>query len=215
MIKIEFIDGTAVISGSFSFGYMGIYKDERIEIYDTIAEIREWEIVENHFDGDFSDEQLTDFLTDYFNAFETKIQANIKQVNDCFLISAYVWAESTKTEFWNVPEITNAEYLPKNITDFDPYTFSEEAWKIMNEYSDTPNDGTVHKTDVEKFLREKIPLLNLDAFLAGIIPECVGLSDGSVSFQCSDSVKNPEYQILCGAYDDLDENLTFCDWHNF
>lgn len=214
MIKIQFVDDNAVVSGDFNFGYMGIYKDEQIEIYGDIDEIREWDIVEEHFDGDFTDEQLADFLTEYFNAFEAKIQANIKQVNDNFLIDAYEWAEGTGQTFWEVPEITNAEYLPENTDGFDPYTFCEETWKIIDEYEDTPNDGSIKKTDVEKFIREKLPLFNLDAFLGGIVPECMSLDDGSVSFQCSDSI-DFKHKILCGAYNELDENLTFCDWHNF
>ncbi|MDE5854434.1 MAG: hypothetical protein K2H19_05165 [Ruminococcus sp.] len=214
MIKIKFVDENSVVSGEFNFGYMGIYKDEQISIYGDIDEIREWDIVESHFDSDFTDDELAEYLTEYFNNFEAKIQANIKQVNDNFLIYAYEWAEGTGQTFWEVPEITNQEYLPENMNGFDPYTFCEETWKIMEEYEDTPNDGSIQKTDVEKFIREKMPLLNLDAFLAGIVPEYVGLSDGGVSFQCSDSVDH-KHKILCGAYDELDENLTFCDWHNF
>lgn len=214
MIKIKFVDDNVVVSGEFNFGYMGIYKDEQIEIYGDISEIREWDIVEEHFDSDFTDEQLADFLTEYFNAFEAKIQANIKQINDNFLLDAYEWAEGTGNEFWEVPEITNNEYLPEDMTDFDPYTFYEETWKIMDEYENKPNDGSIQKTDVEKFIREKLPLFNLDAFLAGIVPECMSFSDGSVTFQCSDSI-DFEHKILCSAYDELDENLVFCDWHNF
>lgn len=214
MIKIKFVDDNVVVSGEFNFGYMGIYKDEQIEIYGDISEIREWDIVEEHFDSDFTDEQLADFLTEYFNAFEAKIQANIKQINDNFLLDAYEWAEGTGNEFWEVPEITNNEYLPEDMTDFDPYTFYEETWKIMDEYENKPNDGSIQKTDVEKFIREKLPLFNLDAFLAGIVPECMSFSDGSVTFQCSDSI-DFEHKILYSAYDELDENLVFCDWHNF
>lgn len=214
MIKIKFIDGNAVVSGEFDFGYMGIYKDEQIELYDS-DEIRYWDIVEEHFDGDFTDEQLADFLTDYFNSFEDKIQANIKQVNNNFLINIYEYSmEGTGLEFWKEPSITNAEYLPENTDGFDPYAFCEETWKIGEEYNDTPNDGSMQKTDVEKFIREKMPLFNLDAFLAGIVPECMSLDDGRVSFQCSDSI-DFENKILCSAYNELDESLTFCDWHNF
>lgn len=215
MITIKFVDENAVISGEFDLGYMGVYKNEQIEIIDNSSEIRDWDIVESHFDSEFTDDELADFLTEYFNAFETKIQANIKQVNDNFLIKMYLHIESTSFEFWNAPEITNAEYLPENTKNFDPYTFCEESWKIEEEYEDTPNDSSMQKTDVEKFLREKMPLLNLDALLAGIVPESLGLSDGRVSFQCSDSIEDFSNKILCSAYDDLDENLTFCDWHNF
>ncbi len=215
MIKIKFVDGYAEVNGEFDFGYMGVYKDEQISIYGDIDEIRYWDIVKEHFDGDFTDEQLADFLTEYFNNFEAKIQVNVKQVNDNFLINVYEYSmEGISHEFWKVPEITNAEYLPENTDGFDPYTFYEETWKIVEEYEDTPNDSSLQKTDVEKFLRENLPLFNLDAFLAGIVPESMAFSDGRVSFQCSDSI-DFEHKILCSAYNELDENLTFCDWHNF
>lgn len=214
MIKIKFVDGNAVVSGEFDFGYMGIYKDGQIEIYDS-DEIRDWDIVEEHFDGDFTDEQLAEFLTEYFNNFEAKIQANIKQVNNNFLINIYEYSmEGIGLEFWKEPSITNTEYLPENTDGFDPYTFYEETWKIEEEYNDTPNDGSIQKTDVEAFIRKNIPLFNLDAFLAGIVPEIMSLDDGRVAFQCSDSL-DFEHKILCSAYDELDEDLTFCDWHNF
>ena len=107
MIKIKITDGELSINGEFNFGYMGIYKDEQISIYDDVSEIREWEIVESHFDFDFTDDELAEFLTEYFNNFGAKIQANIKQVNNNFLIDAYEWAEGTGLEFWEVPKITN------------------------------------------------------------------------------------------------------------
>ena len=47
---------------------------------------------------------------------------------------------------------------------------------------------------------------------ANIIPECIGLHDGEISFQCSDDFDNA---ILCGAYGVLDEELCINDWHNF
>ena len=215
MIKIKFVDENLVVSGEFNFGYMGIYKDEQISIYGDIDEIREWDIVESHFDSDFTDDELAEYLTEYFNNFEAKIQANIKQVNNNFLINIYEYSmEGIGCEFWKEPSITNAEYLPENMDGFDPYTFYEETWKIMGEYEDTPNDGSIQKTDVEKFIREKMPLFNLDAFLAGIVPEIMSLDDGRVAFQCSDSIDR-KHEILCSAYDELNENLTFCDWHNF
>ena len=75
MIKIKFVDENLVVSGEFNFGYMGIYKDEQISIYGDIDEIREWDIVESHFDSDFTDDELAEYLTEYFNNFEAKIQA--------------------------------------------------------------------------------------------------------------------------------------------
>ena len=83
---------------------------------------------------------------------------------------------------------------------------------LETEFENQPNDGSIKKTDVEAALRKSFPMFNMDAFLSSIEPENVCLSDGYISFQCSDTLGDI---ILCGAYDQLDENLTFTDWHNF
>ena len=50
---------------------------------------------------------------------------------------------------------------------------------------------------------------------ASILPapaENICFFDTDISFQCSDGFDNA---ILCGAYDNLDAELRFTDWHNF
>ena len=41
--------------------------------------------------------------------------------------------------------------------------------------------------------------------------EYLSLEDGNIAFQCSDGFGA---ELLCGAYDVLDESLTFQEWHN-
>ena len=72
-------------------------------------------------------------------------------------------------------------------------------WDIIEEYYET-------------VLRSFYPMFNFDFFIKNIVPECIGLDDGEISFQCSD---NFDCAILCGAYAVLDEELAFSDWHNF
>ena len=64
----------------------------------------------------------------------------------------------------------------------------------------------------ESTLRELYPMFNFDAFIKCIVPENICFFDTDISFQCSDGFDNA---ILCGAYDNLDEELRFTDWHNF
>ncbi len=215
MIKIKFADGYAVVNGEFDFGYMGIYKDEQIEIYGDIDEIRYWDIVEDHFDGDFTEEQLADFLTEYFNNFEKRIQANVKQVNDNFLVDVYLWLDEMRPAFWKELSITNAEYLPENLENFNPYVFQVETDKILQEYNDASCDDNIERTDIEDFLRRNFPMLNLDNFINGIIPENLYFDDSNISFECSDSIENPECKILSGASNTMNEEMKFFDFHNF
>ena len=65
---------------------------------------------------------------------------------------------------------------------------------------------------MEAILRRNFPSLDWDALLASIQPEHLSLEDGKIAFQCSDGFGEG---LLCGAYDKLDEKLTFTDWQNY
>ena len=214
MINIEMKDGKFVINGTFDLGYMGTYKDDQISFYSKIEEIKDWDILGERNIG--NDEELAVFLTEYYNNFEKKIQKNIKQVNDNFLQKIICWFYDTGAAFWDIDEITIKENIPKEMEEDDDYdiyeAYDEKLTEIDNEFYDTPNDGSIEKTDVEAFIRKSFPMLDLDKLIHGIVPEYLGLHDGGVSFQCSDDFGK---EVLCCAYDQLDEDLTFTDWHNF
>ena len=213
MIKIKTKKDEFVIEGSFDLGYMGVYRDTQIEIIDSISEVREWNIVTNNFASTYSDDELCEFLEFYFNSFEKKVKENRKLLNNNFLLKIYLWMEACGTEFWNVPQITNKSYLLQNIDDVNVY---EPLWSQMEQIREEYEDSDrINKTDVETLLVDKLPLFNFKALIAGIVPEVLTLNDSGISFQCSDSIKNFEYKILCGAYDLIDENLVFTDFHNF
>lgn len=213
MISIKVEGDSVVITGSFNMGYMGVYSNDKISIYDSVEELRDWDIVtERVGTKDISDEQLSEILTNYFNDFERRIQNNIKSVNDNFLLNVFSFMEDCGYPFWEIDEITVKGKLPE-----DPDTnVYQPNWKKMSEltniYYDTPNDGSVDKPDVEAYLRTAYPMFDMDKFIDSIVPEVIGLTEGYVSFQCSDNFGK---KILCCAYDDLNENLTFTDWHNF
>lgn len=218
MIKIQIQNGKINIQGTFDMGYMGVYKDDEISLGadDNLEDIKEfWDILNDNLDMDnCSNEDIAQFLTEYFNNFERKIQYNSKQVNDNFLINVFSNMADCDLAFWENEKITIQDKLPADPEEevYKPYW--EEMDKISAEYDDTPNDGSLKKTDVEASIRKNFPMLDLDALLASIEPECLVLDDGCISFQCSDNF-DFDHKIMCAAYDELDENLTFTDWHNF
>lgn len=210
-ININLEDGELVVTGSFNFGYIGTFTDEEIEIIDTLEEIREWDIVEDNLDEDCTDDELIAFLNKYFNEFAEKIEKNIENINNTFLLHVFSGMADCGLDFWEIEDL----YLE----DKDPYDDTEEIYDAVAgklnelcEHLETPNDGSVKKPQIEKSLRELFPMFDFDTFLENIIPESVGLQDGEISFQCSDDFDS---SILCGAYDVLDEELCFTDWHNY
>lgn len=211
MLDIQIHGGEVRISGCFDCGYMGLYDGEKIHLYDKPDRLRDWKTVRERLGPDCSDDALSACLTEYFNAFEEKIRKNRKQVNDNFLILAFEDWEACGYPFWEISGLTRSEFLPPDPDEnvYNPYW--DEMNTLESAYQDAPNDGTQEKPDVEAILRKNFPALDWDALLTSIEPEYLSLEDGNIAFQCSDGFGA---ELLCGAYDVLDESLTFQEWHN-
>ena len=223
MIDIKIIDEKFKVKGSFDIGYAGLYKNKdyfgkKIEIIHDVSEVIEnWDIIKSRIDNDkISDATLEKCLTDYFNQFEEKVQKNIKQVNDNFLINIFSGLSDIGYPFWEHDEIIIKDAMPKGLEeDFNELIYKpywDEIDALSEEFYDVPNDGSKKKPDVESAIRKMFPMFDLDRFIKGVVPDILCLNDGRISFQCNDSL---DCSILCAAYDELDEELTFNDWHNF
>ncbi len=207
-------NGEINVSGSIDLGYIGLFKDSMIEIDDTPKEIREWDIVADSLGQDCSDDELMDFLNRYFNDFVDKIYRNIENINGAFLLHVFTDMDSSEINFTLVDNLFNEDKLfygnEEDIAEI--YNPVREGLYTMSPYLESPNDGSIPKGHILSVLRSFYPTFNFDTFLANIVPECIGLHDGEISFQCSD---NFDETILCGAYGVLYEDLSINDWHNF
>lgn len=127
------------------------------------------------------------------------------------MILAFEDWEACGYPFWEISGLTRSEFLPPDPDEnvYNPYW--DEMNALESAYQDAPNDGTQEKADVEAVLRKNFPALDWDALLTSIEPEYLSLEDGNIAFQCSDGFGA---ELLCGAYDVLDESLTFQEWHN-
>ena len=213
-ISITVEDGGIKISGKMNLGYIGTYTDDEIEINDTLEEIREWDIVQDNLDEDCSDEELIAFLNRYFNEFADKITRNIDNINGTFLLQTLTDMDCNEIDFMVIDELFLEDKLPYgNEEDIaELYNFARDGMRSLIPYLESPNDGCIPKGHLERILRGFYPAFDFDCFIANIVPEVVTLCDGSIAFQCSDAF---DEAILCGAYAELDEELSFTDWHNF
>lgn len=213
-ISITVEDGEIKISGKMNLGYIGTYTDEEIEIDDTLEEIREWDIVQDNLDEDCSDEELIAFLNKYFNEFADKITRNIDNINGTFLLQTLTDMDCNEIDFMVIDELFLEDKLPYgNEEDIaELYNFARDGLRSLVPYLESPNDGCIPKGHIESLLRSFFPAFDFDCFIKNIVPEVLTLCDGSIAFQCSDAF---DEAILCGAYAELDEELSFKDWHNF
>jgi len=213
-ISITLKDGEINIQGTINLGYIGTFKDDEIEINDTLEEIREWEIVQEHLDEDCTEEELIAFLNKYFNDFAEKVTRNIDNINGTFLLQTLTDMDCNEIDFMVIDELFLEDKLPYgNEEDIaELYNFAHDGLRSLVPYLESPNDGCIPKGHIEALLRSFFPAFDFDCFIANIVPEVVTLCDGSIAFQCSDAL---DEAILCGAYAELDEELCFTDWHNF
>ena len=225
MIKVIHKDGVFKAKGSFSFGIAGVYRNEDFDgeeiMYDEdlLDEIqnRDQFFVEPLLLFIKSDDpnEIAENLAEYYNQKEREIAANAKQINDCILYRLFADMEACSYPFWEISEAVLPGYLEKHSRDdyYDVvYCHDDDGIDSMSDYfEDKPNNGTIEKPDVEAMIRKLYPMFNLDGFIKSFAPECLYFDGRRMSFQFSDSWGA---QLACGAYDELDENFTFTDWHN-
>ena len=212
-LKVSFSNGKFVVSGEFDLGYMGVYKDSQIKILSEIDDVRDWDCVKKSFgEKEPTDEELCAFLTDCLKQYQKKISENKKMVNDNFLVNVFYDMSQCGYPFWeNEKLVTSTDFDEDELWESGYDDLNEVIDDLMEEYSGTANDGSVKKRDVEAAVRKALPLFNLDAVLKSVKSECLCLRNGYLAFQCSDTLGA---EILCGAYDELSENLEFTEWHN-
>ncbi len=230
MIEVKVVDGKFLIKGSFNLGIAGTYVNDDFDgdklcILDSFEEVVDdytddkysWGVLEPYLkDKELTEENVAKAIADYYNALEQKVAQCIMQINSNLLVNVFQHMEDCGFEFWEIEGAYIEEKMPDCSEDEIDEIIYQANWDAMSklnaEYYETPNDNSLEKTDAEKKLREMYPMFNMDGLIEGIVPEVMSFNGKYFSFQCSDSWGE---QIMCSAYDELDEQFRFTDWHNF
>lgn len=217
MINVSCKDGEFSIEGSLKLGFIGEYNHEVICLNDTLEDIIE---DLNSDDGDENDEYSWYFLkkytdkTDgesiakaietYFNNQEARIASN-NIVNNQFLANIANEMYNCGYEFWENEELVIEENMP----DVDENKLNDAIYKkheaVIEGFYSYPDE------DLSVLFKETFPMFNLDRLISGITPEYLNLENKRMVFQCDDDVG---LEVLCGAYAEILEDLSFYDWHN-
>ena len=220
MVKVTLNDGKFSVKGTFDFGYIGLLKDDEFYIHHYIEEM----IVDREGEGwdetaklfgikGTSDEDIADALTIYINDFEAKIQKNKKQVNDSLIAKIAENFEACGNPIWEAHEdLLILEYLSYEDNLYTPES-KKIIRKIVSDFEEEPNDGSMEKIDAEAAMRKLFPMFNWDKFLSNLKPLSAGIDSlGRLSFGLDDAFG---YQIFCGAHGEFDEKLRLLRWDNF
>lgn len=230
MIEIIYKDKRFLVKGSFSIGIAGNYVnedfgDENIMINDTLEEIMK----ELKDEDSFWYKQLFPYLksetadsggiarglTAYYNQKEKEIRENEKQINDCILYRLFSDLTGSGYPFWEIEQAVIPGRMKNGGGEFrEKEVYSKETAEVFqwaDEFDCVPNNGTVDKTDVEERLRELFPMFNFEGLVKTMIPEGLSLQGRFMAFQFSDGWGS---DLLECAYDEMDEEFAFRDWHN-
>lgn len=213
MIKIEYKNKKFKVSGTWNMGYAGIFNSSQISVgfdFDEICDALEYsdsmykELFDKLNEVIVDEEEFAKALTDFYNELEKKVIDNHSKINNQLLLYAVNDMFQAGTEFWNNPITLKEEY--KNET-FNYDNVYAPSYKKLTELMFDKNIQ-----DKEQEIRNLLPMFDFNKLISGIKPEYLCLNLNSIAYQCSDSW---EKIILCGAYDELDENFEGQDWHNF
>jgi len=230
MLSIICKDGKFFAKGSIDLGLAGLYtsdtfEDNKITImyssYDELCQALEEgdiflfePILPYLYKVEKSETGFAKALEIYYNEKLEELGKHIKEVDNCLWINLFENLLDCSYPFWEIKEAILPEYKDRYDEEYYEDLYgknSERIYEMFEAFVDQPNNGTVEKPDVEAELRKMFPMFNFDGLRETIKPENIAFSGKYMSFQCSDAWGK---ELLCGAYDELDEEFTFTDWHN-
>lgn len=223
MLEIICDDGVFKAKGSFTLGILGTFVNEDFDgeeiqfdedLLDAILDEDDFcEPFLSKISSDDPDE-IAKVLTEYYNEKERKVAENAKQISDCILYHLFADMEACGYPFWEISEAV----LPGFLEGHSKQECGDIVYKTDGTISDLykyfehkPINGTEEKPDVEAMIKKLYPMFNLDGFIKSFKREGLHFNGEYMSFQFSDGWGA---KLACAAYDELDEDFTFTDWHN-
>ena len=223
MVKVTVKGTEYTVEGTFDFGYIGLFRDEQIELNNlkyTVL-VPEEKRRGKRWDEDAaiygikgtSDEAISEALTNYINSFEAKVQKHIREINNNLIAKLAEHWQDCGTPFWDE---SGELSLPEHMAEFETIQatdeFEETIDEIVADYIDEPNNGTKEKCDAEAEMRRLFPIFDWDKFLNNmkpkvLCPEC----DGHMGFEINDGFGS---NTFCSAVAELDDELRFLHWDN-
>ncbi|MBR5373009.1 MAG: hypothetical protein IK130_12445 [Oscillospiraceae bacterium] len=223
MVKVTVKGEEYSVKGTFDFGYIGLFQDEKISLYDLEESVLvpeedrwgdEWEETARIFGiKGTSDEAVAEALINYINNLEAKVQKHIREINNNLIAKMAEQWQDCGTPFW---EASDKLFLPEHMAEFEKIQetddFDATISSIVCDYIERPNNGTEEKCDAEAEMRRIFPLFDWDKFLSNMKPLHAGPTyDGCLHFEISDGFGA---HIFCCAVATLDEELRFLRWDN-
>lgn len=229
MVSVKCENDKFLIKGTFDMGIAGVFENKEygegnIEFCYSVRDLERaidrdmelWDGMKATFANVPHDSvSWAKVLEKEFNETEAKVQKNIKQINDYILYRLITQFLDVEQPFWEVEEAVLPEFADMDTKGIYKNLYDNKIWDTMDElyreYEEAPNDGSLHKTDVEALARRLFPMFHLDGLIATIVPDRLSLG-GSIGVQFYDGW---EQEFFCHAMAEFDEKLALIAWDNF
>lgn len=199
-------DNYFIFVGKFSLGELGVCSGAKIRIYYDGEDIER---------QDLSRDEALKKVKDYILERQEAINNNVSYLKNYFLTMLIETYMENENPFWEKFMLAGYNYADYEEIGLDDVLTEKEQEKIENALNKFDEVGITKKIsfDAEKFIKTKFKWFDYDAFMKTIDIENVSFDivQKRMSIQLSD--KNNA--AFCGAYDEFDENMSPCDWHNF
>lgn len=151
-------------------------------------------------------------LTEFYNSLELEVAKNISRIENHFLLYGLSDMYASHFEFWKIAEVLKDEYKDKTFNANEVYANHEDFEKLVYEWQ----QHKIAESEVLNALEKFLPMFDFETFFDNIGGDSLTFDLNIFSYQCSDTWSLMyDSGILCGAYDEIDENFEFLDWHNF
>lgn len=221
MITIVSDSGQFFAKGSIEWGMAGTftngdYGDEVINITMDMSNV-DYAVTMKHqwtklIKGNTSDPAvIAKALQDYLNICEMMVKKHVKVMNNYLLFRLITDFDDIGSNFWECEQAQIPGFMGTlDVSVYD--TMTEGVNKLWGEYDIAPICNGVPRTDVEGFIKEHLPMFNMEAFKASLVPGSISFDGENISVTFSDSWDNLFYSSACAMFG---ENLTPSGWTNF
>lgn len=216
-----------VIKGVVKLGYIGIFHCHQISVnfgeafcgllFSKGDYVKNGLSLKDYIAEHMSHEEYAKGLTDFFNARVQEITEHIVQINQAFL--AYLMLDMCNCEypFWeDCPSLVIPEKMPET-ENIGSEVYTREVFEKVNglydRYYEMAMNGAVDDTPwAEEFIEKYLPMFDYRKMLDAVYAEYMSLEPFSITFQCSG--KGEALRLVCGAYAEILNDISFFDWHN-
>lgn len=200
-------NGYKVIKGAFDLGYLGGYRCYQIEVdFDDYS-----------YNNLFADENTKDSensLREYL-----KKGMNLVQFNQAFLAYLMLDMCDCEYEFWEeCPSYVYRDKMPScEMAEMGRKIYTKDICagvnNLFDQYYEVPLNGEGDNVPVaEEFIKKNFPMFNYKKMLKDVHSEYLILKASGIELQCTG--EGEALNLVCSAYVNIRNNLSFYDWHN-